>query len=101
VIFTTADVRTRIAGLIHATLHFDVPGPETDLIATGLFDSMALVSLIVELECEFGCEIPLEALDLECFRSIDRMARFMVSALDGFAPSSAVVIDGHDPDIDP
>jgi len=93
---TAVELCSRIVRLIRTTLHFEVPGANTDLIASGLIDSMGLVSLVVELEQEFGCEIPLEAFDLECFRSVDRMASFMASALAPQALAAAPAIDAHE-----
>lgn len=90
---TAAELGSRITRLIRDTLHFDVPGADTDLMASGLIDSMGLVTLVVDLEQEFGCEIPLEAFDIECFRSVDRMASFMQSALAPRAPVPAPVIE--------
>lgn len=76
-----AEARARIVRLIGETLHIEVPGPDVDLITSGLIDSMGLVSLVVALEEEFGCEIPLDAFDLESFRSVDRMAGFVATVL--------------------
>jgi acyl carrier protein len=89
------ELQKQISILIRKTLNFEVPGSATDLIESGLIDSMGLVSLVVELEQEFDCEIPLDAFDLECFRSVDRIADFMASALAGRGAGSAPVIDAR------
>lgn len=64
----------RIGELVRDTLGVLVPGPGVDLIETGLIDSLALVTLIAELESEFDIQFPLENLDVEDFRTLERMA---------------------------
>jgi D-alanine--poly(phosphoribitol) ligase subunit 2 len=73
----------RIGGLIRHALSVEVPAPDTDLIETGLIDSLALVSLIAEIEGEFGFELPLDDFDVDNFRTVDRIAEFVAAA--GFA----------------
>jgi acyl carrier protein len=67
----------RIRALISGTLGVDVPGTEVDLIETGLLDSLAVVSLITEIEADFGYELPLDDFDIDRFRSVRRMAAFV------------------------
>jgi D-alanine--poly(phosphoribitol) ligase subunit 2 len=76
----TQDSQDRIAGLIHGALGVDVPGHDVDLIETGLLDSLAVVSLITEIEGDFGFELPLDDFDLDAFRSVERMAAFVEGA---------------------
>jgi acyl carrier protein len=53
-----------------------LPGvsPTTDLLETGLLDSMTLVELLFNLERQFGYQANLAELDLENLRSIQRIA---------------------------
>jgi acyl carrier protein len=44
---------------------------------TGLLDSLALVELIVEIEQQFGIQIPLEEIEIDHFRSVVRIAEFV------------------------
>ena len=44
---------------------------------SGLLDSLALVTLLFEVEQEFQVEIPLDSLDVENFRTIERIARLV------------------------
>lgn len=74
------ELRERIGGIIRGALSIEVPSHETDLIETGLLDSLALVTLIAELEQSFGIELPLDDFDVNDFRSIDRMARFVAAS---------------------
>jgi acyl carrier protein len=74
-----AQVRDRITRIFLEKIHLEIPSAETDLFATGALDSMAFVELLVGLEEAFGIEIPLETLDIEAFRTIDRIAVFVGS----------------------
>ena len=64
----------RIGELVRDTLGVLAPGPDVDLIETGLIDSLALVTLIAELESEFDIQFPLESFDVEDFRTLESMA---------------------------
>ncbi len=64
----------RVVALIRDALQVDVPTPDTDLIEADLIDSLALISLITEIESEFGIELPLEDFDVEQFRSARQIA---------------------------
>ncbi|MGH8596049.1 MAG: acyl carrier protein [Gammaproteobacteria bacterium] len=50
---------------------------DTDLLATGLLDSMSLVELLVRLETVFGLKIPVADLDFDSFRTISDIATFV------------------------
>lgn len=81
-------VRERVRMLVEERLGIDVPDPGTDLIEAGLLDSLALVTLIVALEDEFGCALPLDDFDVDRFRSVDAMTAFL-DAAGGLEPGSA------------
>lgn len=70
----------RITDLIRDRLSVEVPTADTDLIRSGLLDSLALVMLITALEEAFVCELPLDDFDLERFRSVERIAEYLRSA---------------------
>ena len=67
----------RITRLIRDTLGVEVPSPDTDLIETGLLDSLALVSLLAEIEREFGFELPLDTLEVDDFRTVGTAAAYV------------------------
>ena len=67
----------RITRLIREVLGVEVPSPETDLIESGLLDSLALVSLLAEIEREFGFELPLDTLEVDDFRTVTTAARYV------------------------
>jgi acyl carrier protein len=78
----SAEVSTidRVRLLIEDVLSIDVPNGNTDMIDSGLLDSLGLVSLIAEIEHEFQLELPLEDLDVNQFRSADRIAQLLAAS---------------------
>jgi acyl carrier protein len=73
----------RITRLIRESLGVDVPTADTDLIESGLLDSLALVSLLAEIEREFGFELPLDTLEVDDFRTIGTAASYVEAAFAG------------------
>ena len=76
-------MRERILEVLRGELNLDVPGVETDLLATGLLDSLALVDLLARLEQLTGVRIPLDRLELDDFRTVDRIAGMLGRVKDG------------------
>lgn len=74
----TLSVQNRIAALFAGELHLVVPSVETDLIDTGVLDSLKFVELLVLLERTFGGCFTLGDLQIENFRSIQKIAEFIV-----------------------
>lgn len=72
-------LRERIAGVFSGALHLDVPAFDTDLFDTEVLDSLAFVELLLQLEREFGVTTSVDDLEVENFRSIDRIAEFVVA----------------------
>lgn len=70
----------QISELIRDQLSIDVPTPDTDLVESGLLDSLALVMLITALEDAFACELPLDDFEIDHFRSVERIVEFLRSA---------------------
>jgi acyl carrier protein len=69
----------RIADLFVGKLGLDIPSRQTDLFDTGALDSMAFVELLALLEEEFGIDVSLDDLEIDNFRSVERIAAFVVS----------------------
>jgi acyl carrier protein len=67
----------KLSELFARKLNLEVPSVETDLIGTGLLDSLALVELMAQLEETFGVSISADDLELDNFRSIASIARFV------------------------
>lgn len=74
---STGAVNDQLIELVRDRLGVEVPSSDTDLVADGLIDSLALVTLIVGIEDTFGCRLPLDDFDIERFRSVDAMAAFL------------------------
>ena len=70
---------SRIQSLFEEALSIPAPGPDADIIDGGLLDSLALVTLLFEIEVEFGVTIPLDSLEIDDFRTIERIARFVTA----------------------
>jgi acyl carrier protein len=70
----------RIAGLIRRSVGVEVDSFDTDLIETGLIDSLALISLLAEIEREFGFELPLDTLEVDDFRTVASAAAYVETA---------------------
>jgi D-alanine--poly(phosphoribitol) ligase subunit 2 len=71
------DARERITRLIEDTLGVEVSSPDVDLIEDGLLDSLALISLLTEIEREFGFELPLDTLEVDDFRTVASAAAYV------------------------
>ena len=79
---TTSALEDQIRALFVRALNIDAPSEETDLIESGVIDSLALVELLLALEQEFSVSVPFDTLDIESFRSIRTIAE-LVATLDG------------------
>ena len=71
--------RHRIARLFSEHLHVDGVAFDTDLLTSGLLDSLQFVELLLRLEKEFGLTVSLEDLEVDFFRSIDTIAAFVAN----------------------
>lgn len=71
------DLERQITRLFAEQLHLEVPSVETDLIETGLMDSLAFVEFLAQLEAGFGIQVSLEDLEIDRFRTIARIAAFI------------------------
>lgn len=78
---STDALNDRIRGLLVRALNIDPASDETDLIESGVIDSLALVELLFALEQEFSVSVPFDTLDIESFRSIRTIAE-LIATLD-------------------
>jgi len=70
-------VQDRVDRLLRDKLHIDVPSSDTDLMEAGLLDSLSLVALMAGIEEEFGITIAFEEIELDHFRSAEKIAAFV------------------------
>jgi len=55
----------------------EAPSVDTDLMESGLLDSLTLVELMTSLEEEFNIRISFEEIEIDNFRSIERIVEFV------------------------
>lgn len=69
----------RIARLLTEKVRVELPSAAVDLIESGVLDSVRIVTLLLALEQEFGVPVAMEELEVDDFRSIARIARFVAA----------------------
>jgi acyl carrier protein len=73
----TNDLCLRITRLFEERLNLEIPSVDTDLFESGALDSMAFVELLAQIETEFGVQVALGDIEMDNFRSIERIAGFV------------------------
>jgi D-alanine--poly(phosphoribitol) ligase subunit 2 len=63
-----------IRSVLRDHLNVLVDSPDVDLLETGLVDSIGLVELILQLEERFEVSLPMDALEIDDFRSMHTIA---------------------------
>ncbi len=58
-------------------VHVEVPSVDTDLLETGILDSITLVELIMHIEETFGITITLKDIEFDRLRSVARIAELV------------------------
>ncbi len=76
---TTPQTEAAIAGLFETELNIAVPSPETDLMETGLLNSVSFVELVMLIEERLGVTVPLDELELDQFRTLKGVAAYVDS----------------------
>jgi acyl carrier protein len=72
-----SEVLPELMLLFQNELNVDVPSADTDLVESGLLDSLMLVDLLVAIENKFNVSLPLEEVDLEQLRDARRLANML------------------------
>ena len=70
-------IHRELTELFAKKLSLEVSSVDTDLVETGLLDSLTLVELLAQLEETFGVSVSTDDLELENFRSIASIAGFV------------------------
>ncbi|HKQ75614.1 MAG TPA: acyl carrier protein [Blastocatellia bacterium] len=73
----TAVSNDRIIHLLSERVHVEAPSADTDLMESGLLDSLTLVELMSTLEEQFGVHISFDEVEIDNFRSARRIAEFV------------------------
>lgn len=72
---------TRVRTILGDVLNTDIPSDAIDLIDSGMLDSLALVTLILELETNFNITVSYDNLEVDNFRTVDSIAKFVFENL--------------------
>jgi acyl carrier protein len=80
-----AGLETRLRGFLADDLMLDDPDidADSDLVSTGLIDSVDLVRVATFLERESGITVPDQDINAENFDSIDRILDYCAAKLQG------------------
>jgi acyl carrier protein len=76
------ELQQQIVSLVLENVNLEVPSVHQDLIETGLLDSLKIVELLTELERRFRLKISVNDLDIDSFRSIERITDLVVNHSD-------------------
>ena len=80
-----AEIIDRLREVFVSALNIRIPSDDTDLLGSGLLDSLGLVELLVQVEETFGIAIDLEELEIEQFRSLRTIGATIASRRRGMA----------------
>lgn len=73
----TEPLLAELATIFSAVMGMEAPAPTDDLIEAGFLDSLALVQLVFAIEQEFAIEIPPDQLEVDRFRTLERLAELV------------------------
>ncbi len=74
------ELKEKVAFIFSRYLNIEAPTHDTDLLVMGIIDSLALVELFLRIEQAFGVQVSVDDLELDNFRSIESIARFVASS---------------------
>ena len=74
---TYTPLQSRLLKFFLERVHIEVPSVNADLFETGALDSLAFVDLLLYMEQEFGITVSLEEVELDTFRSVEKIAEFL------------------------
>ena len=77
-VLSATTIETQLLRLIRERLHVEVVDPESELFETGLVDSLGFVDLLMILSQEYGVEVDVSDLDTDNFRTVRRIADYVV-----------------------
>jgi acyl carrier protein len=67
----------QIIRLLSEKIHVEAPSADSDLMESGLLDSLTLVELMASLEERFGIHISFDDIEIDNFRSARSIAEFV------------------------
>lgn len=73
----TDHLESELREVFEEELGLSPPASDTDLFESGIMDSLTFVNMLVSIERKFGLVVKLENLELDNFRSLAGIARFI------------------------
>jgi len=79
----------RLGALFTDTFHIEVPSADTDLLESGILDSLQFVELLLQLEQNFNLRIKIDDINLEDLRTLERIARLVDANSEALKPTQS------------
>jgi len=89
-----AEVLERLRALFVGQFHAEVTDADTDLLASGVLDSLRLVELLLHIEQTFAVRVPVDSIELDDLRTLRGLATLIAARRDPFAPPAARAANG-------
>jgi acyl carrier protein len=70
-------IEDQVKSILANVLNAEVASHDTDLVETGMLDSLALVSFILELETSFNLSVSYDNLEIDNFRTVKTISEFV------------------------
>lgn len=70
-----------LRAVVQSIVNDSIPNDDTNLIETGMLDSLALVNLILELESFYDISIDFDTLELKSLSSVNQLSAFVSGLL--------------------
>lgn len=73
----TTDTKQQILRILVEEINIEVDDAGTDLIDTGLLDSLTFVELLFQIEQSMGVQVDIEEIDLDDLRTVAKIAELV------------------------
>jgi acyl carrier protein len=74
---TAEEILAELTGFFATATAGNTPGPDEDYFALGLVNSLLALELVAHVERRFGIEVTVDDLDLDNFRTMNRVVAFV------------------------
>lgn len=78
---TDTDLVKQIRLIFATELSIEIPEDDTDLLDSGLIDSLTMVDLLAHLENRYGFTVDMDSLDIEFFRTLKSIAAYVQQSI--------------------
>ncbi len=79
-------ITSKIIKILSERIQIEVASPDEDFVESGLLDSLGLVELMASLEETFEIHIPFDEIEIDNFRSVNRITEFVISRMSIIEP---------------